>query len=253
MNQYEPEIGQAVFGCDWGNYETPEYVGAFLEHILNEIARVYQHPAKMAPGLAFKIIKHKIIKHLDWNIHQREWDRADDPAIPGVDYRPYYWGECTCGFEEEDGGWHTAWESEHCHTETCFYNRYRNEKKAYCPLFGTPSKGNFGLRHEHMTEWAKANGLPGAPWGMAVYCDCGYDELYAQEYGKRRETHNHAPDCPIVLPNFEFGEVEIRWYKHPGRGQSCNVKWDERQWRVWFDECMKAIAQWEQLEGGIHG
>ena len=175
MNQYEPEMGQSVFGCDRGDYETPEYVDTFLEHILNEIDRVY------------------------WNIHQREWDRADDPAIPGVDYQPYYWGECTCGFDEADGEWHTAWESEH---------------------------------------------------GMAVYCDCGYDELYAQEYGKWRETHNHAPDCPIVLPNFKFGDVSISWYKHPGRGQSCNVKWDERQWRIWFDECMKAIARWEQLKGG---
>lgn len=146
-NYYEPEIGQAVFGCPSGEYETPNFVDAFLEYIFCEIDRVFG------------------------NVNQRQWDRYEDPQIPDVEFRPYYWGECTCGYDE------------------------------------------------------------------------AYDEFYQrtiQEFGGF-----HKKDCLLILPNFKFGEVEIRWYKHPGRGQSCNVNWNERAWRRWLDDCLRAIREYE--------
>ena len=42
-------------------------------------------------------------------------------------------------------------------------------------------------------------------------------------------------------PNFKFGEVEIQWYKYPGRGMSCNVDWSPNQWAEWFDKCLACI------------
>ena len=53
--QYEPEVGQAVFGNPSGEYDCPEFVDALLEHICAEIRRVY------------------------WNIHQDEWDEYHIP------------------------------------------------------------------------------------------------------------------------------------------------------------------------------
>lgn len=47
------------------------------------------------------------------------------------------------------------------------------------------------------------------------------------------------------LPNLRFGEVVVNWYKHMGRGMSCNVDWTEKQWREWFDEAMKAIRLYD--------
>ena len=47
------------------------------------------------------------------------------------------------------------------------------------------------------------------------------------------------------LPNMKFGAVVINWYKHMGRGMSCNVNWSEKQWREWFDEAMKAIRLYD--------
>ena len=44
-----------------------------------------------------------------------------------------------------------------------------------------------------------------------------------------------------ALPNFVFGDVEIRWYKHPGRGLSCNRDLDASAWIKWFGECLSAI------------
>lgn len=45
------------------------------------------------------------------------------------------------------------------------------------------------------------------------------------------------------LPNltFDFSEQEIRWYKYPGRGQTCTLKWDEKKWVEWFNKAMFII------------
>ena len=40
MKQYEPELGQAVFGQPYKQYEAPEWLIAFLEYINNELCRV---------------------------------------------------------------------------------------------------------------------------------------------------------------------------------------------------------------------
>ena len=44
-------------------------------------------------------------------------------------------------------------------------------------------------------------------------------------------------------PNFVFGDVAIRWYKHPGRGLSCNRDLDAVTdgWIIWFGTVMAAI------------
>lgn len=42
---------------------------------------------------------------------------------------------------------------------------------------------------------------------------------------------------------FDFSPQEIRWYKHPGRGQSCTVWWDEREWAEWFEKALEVIRK----------
>ena len=44
-----------------------------------------------------------------------------------------------------------------------------------------------------------------------------------------------------VKPNLAFAGVEIRWYKHPGRGLSCNVDWDANEWAMWMERALSAI------------
>lgn len=68
-NFYEPELGQAVFGCPTSEYELPEFAEALLMYILNEIERVY------------------------WNVNRKEWENYQNPGIPQIKVRPYYWGE----------------------------------------------------------------------------------------------------------------------------------------------------------------
>lgn len=46
-----------------------------------------------------------------------------------------------------------------------------------------------------------------------------------------------------TLPNFEYNGVSISWYKNPGRGMSTDVKWKEREWIWWFDDCMTHLRK----------
>lgn len=120
MSIYQPELGQMMFGNPTGQYEVPNYADALIRDLIhNDIDTVF------------------------WNINQRKWDEYDDPAIPGVVFRQYWWGD------------------------------------------------------------------------------------------------ENAPEA--ALPNFAFRGVEIRWYKHPGRGMSCNQNLTPAQWAEWYEECHKAI------------
>ena len=69
MSEYTPEAGQALFGCPRGQYSVPDYGCALLEWLMKETERIF------------------------WNREQREWDRYEDPRIPGNIFRAYYWGE----------------------------------------------------------------------------------------------------------------------------------------------------------------
>ena len=211
--QYEPELGQAIFGNATGEYDCPNFVDAFLEHICREIERVY------------------------WNIHQKEWDGYSgvDPQIPGIEYRPYYWGDCTCGWDDK--------ECPERHAPTCYQQdadlkyirqvEYKIDRslvppkyKALCDKYGIPWNNGYGC---------------------AVHCTCDYCERFEAWFNENKlGKQGHADDCPIVLPNFKFQDAEIRWYKHRGRGQSVNVSWNEKQWRQWFDECLRHIRDYEE-------
>ena len=69
MTDYQPELGQMIFGNPTGDYDCPDYVITLLEGLLGEIERVY------------------------WNRGQEAWERFHDPKIPGITFRPYYWGD----------------------------------------------------------------------------------------------------------------------------------------------------------------
>jgi hypothetical protein len=69
MTVYEPTIAQALHGNPWSDYELMEPAQALFSYILDEIYRVYH------------------------NVTQKKWDQYDDPAIPGITWRPYHWGE----------------------------------------------------------------------------------------------------------------------------------------------------------------
>lgn len=78
-----------------------------------------------------------------------------------------------------------------------------------------------------------------------VYWNCNQKEWEWSEMpdpqipGLQVRPYNWSDDD--APPNFVFGGVAIRWYKHPGRGLSCNRGLNPDEWVKWFGECLAAI------------
>ena len=50
-------------------------------------------------------------------------------------------------------------------------------------------------------------------------------------------------DVRADLPNLQFQDVEIRWYKNLGRSMSTNVQKTADQWVAWFNAGMLALER----------
>lgn len=75
----------------------------------------------------------------------------------------------------------------------------------------------------------------------------GYEdpEIDGIEFRKYWWGDEDAPEA--ALPNFKFENVEIRWYKYPGRGMSVNVELTHLEWCEWFDRCIALIQKSDDL------
>ena len=58
---------------------------------------------------------------------------------------------------------------------------------------------------------------------------------------------DEAPEAS--LPNLAFKGVEIRWYKYPGRGMSCNMGLRPDQWSDWLVEALAEVRRVENEHG----
>jgi hypothetical protein len=199
---FTPEVVQILRGNVIGAYAMDDYAEALLHYLLHEIERVFG------------------------NVNQREWDREEDPSIPGIEFHPYYWDECICGYEERA----SEWSETHSHAADCYYTEYRaleGDDDEYRPVPNTVARS---LCKKHGIPWNK--GI-----GSAVHCTCTHEA----EWRAWQSENDHAATCPIGQPNLAFGGVEIRWYKHPHRGLSVNRAMDEHAWRLWLDAALTAV------------
>ena len=214
---YEPELGQMVFGNPSQELECPEYIEALLSHLGHEIERIV------------------------WNVTQKKYD-SPTGNVGGLykndtfEMRSYYWGECTCGFDARD----YEWSGQHSHKPKCWTETYQAIRREFV-LGGIDEYTEEG-RAKFLTR-AKELGWPFETQdGIAVYCNCGYDE----EYAKWRETNDHVPDCPTIMPNFRCGDFEVSWYKYLGRGMSMNREISEADAVAVLNKCMESVRRDEQ-------
>lgn len=143
---------------------------------------------------------------------------------------PYnYDPTCTCGFDEAE----EAWWNQHHHEKGCFHVLYEKEEARF--LASNP----YDEMHKHMTKWSIEHGCVRAPFGMAVYCDCGLDAMYKKERGKL----DHAPDCPVVRPLFQHYKsgIKVWWYKWIGR--ETTVKGNLAHWDEVIAECLNSVPK----------
>ena len=205
--------------------------------------------------------------------------------------RSYYWGDCTCGYEERWTAAEKAWSDEHPHATDCYQTELRAEEDRYdtesgyraihAAAFGDDETALIGgmdiefdtvepvpglqvttmvgkPRHDDaMERWREAyrqretfmdalyarlcKKYKRGKRGCAVHCTCGHDKLYAAFAA----TDDHAPTCPIVLPNFLFKPTgfELRWYKYPLRDSYSNEKLTVPMLRKMVDECIRSLGK----------
>lgn len=208
MGAYVPELGQMFFGNKWEEFKVPAAIGDMLYELAEKLCD-------------------------DINAY---------PAY-GVEYTnevfemfPYHWGDCLCGFEEEE----ERWLEEHPHKENCFHIKYQKYEEELDKM-GIKWYGDTKEKWKKlMTKFAKENGYTGIH-GIASYCDCGRDK----EYERWLETHGHKPDCPIVRPNFLYKPtgLAIYWYKYIGRGMSANQKISVNEFRKIIEHCIESARE----------
>lgn len=194
------ELGQALFGNKWEQHEVPGYVERDLYSLCELIEALY--PEVGADG--WRAYSH----HVDNDVFEMH---------------PYYWGDCTCGFDERNDEWHNS----HQHADSC-YQTVLNQR---C----IEQKLSLSQAAEQLArEWK----LPQI--GCVVHCTCNFND----EYQKWREENDHDPRCPEVLPNFlhKPSGLAVHWYKYLGRSMTCNREvLSLLDWQQIRNECEESL------------
>ena len=60
-----------------------------------------------------------------------------------------------------------------------------------------------------------------------------------------------AADDPAHQPNLVIGDVEVRWYKHPGRGTSVNREMTAQDWADWYERGYALIHDYGRAHDGL--
>lgn len=165
---------------------------------------------------------------------------------------PYYWGDCTCGFDDY------IFEEKH---KNCYQNELEEEKlkngwikneNGYLQFtgrglikFGDDSKKIYELEGKKEKEiykkLCKKYNLPLE--GCAIHCTCDYYKRYEEWLKKIGYPNEHKPDCLLIKPNFLYKptKLEIRWYKYPFRDSYSNQPLTLEEFRKIIDDCIKSL------------
>jgi hypothetical protein len=171
----------------------------------------------------------------------------------GVDFEnetfamfPFYWGDCTCGFDERE----YAWAEAHVHGPECYRNKVAADLRelgwttADCARHDQSYvEAPKGMEYSAYTKqqdavrekWCKRLGLT-FPDGCAVHCTCGHDA----EYEAWEKVNGHTDACLFNRPNFLHKPTGLRvnWYKWIGRDTEVKGEGDPLQI---IQECIASL------------
>jgi hypothetical protein len=147
--------------------------------------------------------------------------------------RPFWWGDCTCGFEARNNEWIEAIN----HAPECYQTRIQES----CFIPGSDYETKEGHDWGECAceeELCKEMGLT-YPEGSRIHCTCEYKPAHK----KWLETNDHSKHCALILPNFFHYEsgLEISWYKYIGRGMEANMELSYLEWTKIVEECLCTI------------
>jgi len=212
-SDFKPELGQTLFGAEYGAVRVPEAdYGYLTEQLLALSRKLVERGCGTSVGI----------------LGPRDGYGAEF-RNDVFEMHPYHWGGCACGLIERAQKWHT----EHVHKSACFHTE----------LMAMEFPDGFGGKH-HEASPQQLQALcikHGVPWhdgqGVKVRCTCGHQEASVAWH----RDHGHAPECPVGRPNFQCGDVQVRWYKYIGRGLSLNREIDRQGLEAMFQRCFGSI------------
>jgi len=169
----------------------------------------------------------------------RDWDYIEFEN--GVFYvTPYYWGECTCGWDFIDNDHERLRNLEH--RPECYQTEYdrieemtrgdlAEELRLLKPIFE-----KYGWDTTEDDWW----------YSCAGHCTCDYIDRYKEiidDYAREFGRKGHDPDCLLVRPNFYYKPIGfgIRWYKHPLRDAYMNKNISFKEFRKIINSCIESI------------
>ena len=163
--------------------------------------------------------------------------------------RPYYWGDCDCGFDQLED----AWCASHKHSEECYQSELERElvaaggiKKTY--WVDRPKRYSYDqwrAVEDRVYDTLCTKHGKDRNFGAAVHCTCSYE----REWEAFAKANGHKPTCTPELPNFLHREsgLEVRWYKYIGRGmETKNLPANLTQV---FNDCLRDIASGMSASG----
>lgn len=141
---------------------------------------------------------------------------------------PYYWGECSCGYEEAE----RLWSDSHEHKRDCYQTAYRALLGEYEASFQVPEGLERGLCQKFGIPWNDG-------FGAAVHCTCDYRQKWADFL----RCNAHAEACPIVRPNFFYKPtgLSVKWYKYPLRDSYASREVPPDEWRRVMLNCIASL------------
>lgn len=215
------ELGNMAFGNSRGNYEIPRGVG--FEEELSRLFDAY------APD-----------RDNSWREYGIEFENDTFLVFP------YYWGDCTCGYEEAD-------QFNEPHLDTCYQTELEKEKIksgwVYNKQFDwlePPKDWSYEkkdrIEREIYIALCKKYKLD-YPYGCAVHCTCDFDTRYQKYLDSIGYPEGHKKECLLRKPNFLYKpmEFEIQWYKYPLRDSYMSHKISLEEFKQIIDKCIESI------------
>lgn len=111
-------------------------------------------------------------------------------------------------------------------------------------MFGNPT-GNYGTKtYQDAFIYYLLDEIEKVYWNKyQVEWNRHYDPKFKGMEFRPYYWDEENPEAKKPNLKFDFSKQEIRWYKHPGRGQSCTLNWKAKMWTWWFNNALKVIRE----------
>lgn len=197
------ELGNWTFGISRGEVHVPR--GAGYEELLNEL-----------------------FESIDKEYNESTMGYGFDFSNDTFETHPYYWGECTCGYEQLE----YEWSENNKHKEDCYQIAYKKLTDEYS--YKIPKK----LVKKLCTKY---NIYYNRGIGSAIHCTCNHSE----EWLKFLENNDHKNSCPIIRSNFHYKPTgyELMWYKYPLRDSYASEELSLIEFAKMIENCINSIGR----------